>query len=290
MRFVSRPAAAERTVMRTRMIVVVLLSALWLGGCGFATVDFPAVTNLTGAQISVSDRGVQVERYNAVFRNGATLPAVAVVMGYGKELARLGPGGLAVDNRIFQWHREMVPVSALYYENLGEGKLGKFVGCAWGNVQLYPGQPVSQPLTFRLENILRPDGSYFQSQWNGRSLDHPAPVADLREEEVHLPRQWWMGINGLQSINCSLFTVRVRVNGNRVVATIGPEGGFTYWRDTVISDWGALHSIQVDYLQKVGEQFLLIQSSQDIPLNLQAHEIVGRQLIIGPPTRGAQLY
>lgn len=274
-----------------RTIIAALLSALWLGGANAQVrIEFPAITHLTGAQIAIGERGARVERYNAVFRNGVTLPAIAVVVGYGKELARLGPGGVAVGNRLLQWHHEVVPVTALFYEEVG-GTPGKFIGLAWGKVYLYPGQPVSQPVTFRLEDILRPDGSYFYSYGYGRSLDHPAPVADLREQVVHLPRKWWSGTNGLQMVNGSLFTIRVRINGNLVVATLPPEGGFAYLEERIIYGLGTIRSIQVDYLQSVGDKYLLVQSSPpDIHLGLNPQGITGRQLIVGPPTRGAQLY
>ncbi len=277
--------------MKQIAFAFVLLAALWSGGCGVVTADFPAVTHLTGAQIAVSDRGARWERYNAVFRNGVTIPAVAVVVGYGKELARLGPGALAVDNRLFQWQQEVVPVTALFYEDAGGGATGKFIGLAWGKVYLYPGQAVSQPLTFTIQNLLRPDGTYYYAYYGyGRSPDLPAPIADLREEVVHLPRKWWGGTNGLQLVNGSLYTARVRVNGNRMVATLPPEGGFAYVEEKVIYGWGPLRSIQVDYLQEAGGQYLMVQSSPDIQLGLILQGITGRQLIVGPPTRGAQLY
>lgn len=269
--------------------IFVIVAALWSGGCGVVTVEFPTVTHLTGAQVSVG-KGTAVERYNAVFRNGVTLPAVARIIAYGQEVARLGPGGVAVDNRLFQWHQESVPVTALFYEGAADGALGKFIGLAWGKIYLYPGQPVSQPLTFRLENVLRPDGTHFESHGYGRSLNHPAPLANLREEVVHLSRKWWGGTNGLQVVNGSLFTARVRVNGNLVAATLAPEGGFAYVEEWVISSWGPVRSIQVDYFQEIGGQYLLVQSSPDIPLGLNPQGITGRQIIIGPPTRGAQLY
>lgn len=273
-----------------KKVVTVLLVATWLGGCGVAVVEFPAVAHLTGAQVSVGARGA--EHYNAVLRNGVSLPAIARIITYGREVARLGAGGLAVDNRLFQWQEEVVPVTALFYEDAGGGALGKFIGLAWGKVYLYPGQPVSQPLTFRLENIVRPDGTYGYGYYNGRSLDHPSAVADLQEDVVvHLPRKWWGGTNGIQLVNGSLFTARVRMNGNRVVATLPPEGGFAYVEERVIpSGWGPIRSIQVDYLQNVGGQYLLVQSSPDIPLWLNPQGVTGRQLIVGPPTRGAQLY
>lgn len=253
-------------------------------------INFPAVTRMTGAKIAFGHRGMQVEKYNAVFRNGVTIPAVARVISYGREIARLGPGGVAVDNRFLQWHRETVPVTALFYEDAGGGAVGKFIGLAWGKVYLYPGRPVSQPLTFRLENILRSDGTYFHGYGYGRSLDHPAPAADLREEVVHLPRKWWGGTNGLQIVNGSLFTARVRVNGNRVVATLPPEGGFAYAEEWVVYGWGPVRSIQVDYLQEIGGQYYLVKSSPDIRLGLNPNGITGRQIVVGPPTRGARLY
>lgn len=273
-----------------RPAVLVLLATPLLGSCGFVTVTFPAVTNLTGARVAIGDKGIVVEHYNAVFRNAVTLPAVARVVAYGHEVARLRPGGVAVNNRLFQWQREVVPVVALFYEDAGNGKLGKFIGLAWGKIYLYPGRPVSQPLTFRVSNIMRPDGSYFYGYYNSRSLDHPAPIADLKEKVVYLPRKWWGGTNGLQMVNGSLFTARVRVNGNRVVAMLPPEGGFAYLEEIAIYNWRQVTSIQVDYLQQVGEQYLLVQSSLDIPFELNPHGVTGRQLIIGPPTRGARLY
>ncbi len=251
------------------------------------TWDSPMLKNTAGINVggTLIPPKIQVEHYNMVFRNSVQAPLRAEIIAYEKVLATLGPGGVAVDDRLTQWHNEIVP-GLMKFSDQG----GKFFGFCWGKMQLSPGWQISQPLTCRLENILRPDGAYGYTNYSyGTAPTYPIPVADLREETVHLPRKWWSGTNGLQVANDSYFTVRLQVNGH-TVAMIPAEGGVNHFEEKVISGWGIVRSVHVDYLQQVGGQNLLINSSYDIPYGLFSSGIVGRQLIIGPPSFGAQLY
>ncbi|OGZ01397.1 MAG: hypothetical protein A3A43_01235 [Candidatus Liptonbacteria bacterium RIFCSPLOWO2_01_FULL_56_20] len=255
---------------------------------GLPRVEFPAVEQLTGAKVLASADGVNLEKYNLVVRNGARIAAVAKIVAFDKELGLLGPGGVVVDDRRAQWLDEEVPVLAFYYEDAG-GELGKYIGLAWGKARFTPSYPSSQPLTFELERILIPDGQWFYGSAYGGNPNLPLPVASMQNQIVHLPRKWWNGTTGMQLGNGSLFHARVRVNGH-VVAFLAPEGGFSYVEWKVLSGFGPIRSVQLDWLQEVSPgQFLLVRS-QDLQFPLSSWGVRGIQLVIGPPTYGAALY
>jgi hypothetical protein len=259
------------------------------------TVESPLAEQMTGAKIVAGvDKGFQYEKFNLVIRNGVRMNAVAVVYAYGNELVRLGPDGVAVDDRRTQMHQERIPLMAFYYEDAGNGKLGKFLGIAVKQIYFSPNNPQSQAITFQQEDVRRPDGQQFWSNW-GQNPTFAIPNADMAERVVHLPRKWWGGTTGLQVGNASEFTARIRVNGH-TVAFIPPEGGVGYIEWQVIYGYGVVHSLQVDYLQENGKdargqpQYLMIQSNYDISLYLSNYGVEGKQLVIEPPSFGAQLY
>ena len=260
------------------------------------TVESPLAGQMTGAKIGASvDKGFQYEKFNLVIRNGVRMNAVAVIYAYGNELVRLGPDGVAVDDRRTQMHNERVPLMAFYYKDAGDGKLGEFIGVAVKQIYFNPGWTQSQAVTFELNDIMRPDGQpFYNYAMNGDPI-FAIPNADLAEQIVHLPRKWWGGTTGLQVGNASEFTVRIRVNGH-TVALIPPKGGMGYIEFKVIYGYGVVHSLQVDYLQENGKnaqgqpQYLMIRSNYDISLYLSNYGVEGKQLVIEPPSFGARLY
>lgn len=255
------------------------------------TVTFPAIQQVTGVTVGAGAGGVSTEKWNLVVRNGVRIKAVANIFVYEKMVARLGPGAIAVDDRKSQLHGERIPVMAFYYEDVGGGAPGRFIGLAWGRASFYPNSPSTQPLTFEIGDILKPDGQRLHYGYGGETF--PIPMADLREVIVHLPRKWIGGTTGLQIGNVSLFTARVSVNGH-TIATL-PAGGYSY-REWEVIGYGTVRSVQVEYLQENGvgpdgkTQYLLIGSVLDVPLYLSPSGIEGRQLIIGPPSYGAWTY
>ena len=248
--------------------------------------EFPAVEDLTGVRIAarplalpLGEKWVDVERYNVVIRNGARINAVAHVRVYERAVATLGPGGKAVDNRLTQVHQETVPVMLFYYRG------PEFLGICWGKVRFSPGWHQAAPLTCEVGSILRPDGWTYQS-W-GQDPTFALPEADLREETVHLPRKWWGGTNGIQMGNVSEFTVRVSVNG-RAVAVLQPLGGFAYREYRVLAGYGAVRSLQIDYLQRIEgtDRYLLGKSIPDYPFSLYSEGVESLQLVFAPPSQG----
>lgn len=259
------------------------------------TVESPLAGQLTGAKVGASvDGGFQYEKFNMVVRNGVRMRAVAVIYAYGNELVRLGPDGVAIDDRRTQLHQERIPLMAFYYEDAGNGQLGKFLGIATKQIYFSSGNPRSEATTFRLEDIRRTDGQQFWSNY-GQDPVFAIPNADLAERVVHLPRKWMAGTTGLQIGNTSQFMARIRVNGH-TVALIPPEGGIGYIEWRVIYGYGVVRSLQVDYLQENGTgsdgrpQYLMIKADYDVSLSLSNYGVEGKQLVIGPPSYGAQLY
>lgn len=269
-------------------------TAEWKDIGRFLKSQLPTVT-LPG-KVGIGGNGFQFEKYNVVIRNGVRMRAKAMIFAYGKKLATLGSGGEAVDDRKTQLHNERIPIMAFFYEDAGDGKLGKFIGIATKQAYFYPGYPQSQPSTFQIGDILRPDGQQFYGY--GQDPIHAIPDADMSEQVVHLPRKWYEGTTGLQVGNVSSFTVRLRVNGRTLDDYLPPEGGMAYfeWQTIPGFSYGATRSIQLDYLQENGKgadgkpRYLMIKADYDIPLSLNSYGIEGRQLVIGPPPYGARLY
>lgn len=259
------------------------------------TVESPLAEQVTGTKVGASaDTGFRYEKFNMVIRNGVRMNVVAVVYAYGDELVRLGPDGVAVDDRRTQMHNERVPLMAFYYEDAGNGTLGKFLGIATKQIYFSPDNPQSQVATFQLDDIRRPDGQQFWSNW-GQDPTFAIPSADLSEQVVHLPRKWLGGTTGLQIGNASEFTARIRVNGHTLMY-VQPKGGVGYIDWQVIMGHGIVRSLQVDYLQENGvspdgqPRYLMIRADYDVSLYLSNYEVEGKQLVIGPPSCGAQLY
>ncbi|MDP2598241.1 MAG: hypothetical protein Q8P49_00235 [Candidatus Liptonbacteria bacterium] len=245
------------------------------------TASSPLLQQLTGANpsITVGGGGLQMEweEYNAVFRNAANLGAIATIVVYEKEVARLKPGQIAVDNRRYQAHFEQIPAMVFY----NDATTGEFVGMSYGKISFYPGMPQSQSLLF--DRIVTPDGS------PAPTSEQPTPLSEseMKEKAVHMPRKWLSGTNGLQIANASEYLVRLSYNG-RVIAMLKPGSladRFKYIEKRVVLGWG-INSIQVDYFREVAGGYQPVKSLYDVPLYLQTWGIYGRQLVIGAPQIG----
>ncbi|MGC8775726.1 MAG: hypothetical protein ACP5QN_00175 [Minisyncoccia bacterium] len=149
--------------------------------------------------------GIQFRGHNFVVANGS--PLFCQIFIGKKEVARLAPGEIIYDNRHWQaGYQEDFPVAAVCYRDSG---YSEFVGVAGRILSLYAGgYPQAIEWTIRLSEIRQPDGNYA-----GYANAYPQPDFSAKSRRIKLPREWWQSTLGIQTVNNTLFTAEIFING-----------------------------------------------------------------------------
>lgn len=151
--------------------------------------------------------GVSLYGVNMVVTNGT--PYFAEVFVYGKQVAILGPGDLAYDDRHFEPLNPQIPIMVRIYREYRDGRLEDFLGAAGHSFWIYGSYPVSQSWVITKGEIQTPGSGYVLLE---EEFSSPTMIR-AETKKVKFPRQWWNASADIQIINNTPFPAIMRING-----------------------------------------------------------------------------
>lgn len=197
-----------------------------------------------------------------------------------EALAYLGPGDSLHHEEFWEPLTPDIPVVARFYRNCEKGEGGTtdcndYVG-ALGRI-FRIGGPGGQAHSWliRLQEIRTPNGQYLYGGYAGGAI-YPQPSVAPGYRRIEIRRRWWNAQASTHVLNNTLYTMSVIANG-RLVATLDPEGGFTYFDPHAFAPRGyaiTLHFTFTDQGRLVGAAERHIQ--------VPGQGVRAYQFIVGP--------